>query len=385
MASLLRQQTMRRLSSPLVRAWCHHRHRHVGGASGRSLRQFSQGADAAPSGIWDAIRQAVDTTINDEEHVGLLSRHQVLGWTYEELYQRALGVALGLSSLGVDADGRVLVCVDKNDSEKLLVQLGAPIAGVDVVVVDDPAHLVQAQEETNCTALIISPTNFMFFEDIADLPSTFELPPIVTGPVRTPPNDTGKPPVVLSFVELIAEVAAAPREELEEIADMLLDTELKHDDQTQLFFQNPHSATFALQPVVESQLVSEGKRLADLVQMQESDRVLIGTALGSTFGIASVLAAAQTGAGLVLTNIDPEPLSADAPPKSAPEQITVLSTLHDTKCSLLVSDDMRFHNIALPMPQVHDISSLRGGLVRGDPDSGLSYVYAGIQFETAAV
>ena len=349
-------------------------------------RSFS----SASSTVWTTLRSAAELTDSDDDHLGILSRHQVLGWTYTELYKRVLSVAVGLRSLGIERQDRIMVCVGGNDSEKLLTHFGAPLAGIDVVSITDPAMLAAAQQEMNCKALVISPQNFVFFDDIADLPQTFEHPPILTGPVQVPPNDTGRPPLVHSFIELVTELATAPVDELEEIAHFVLhspfndtndDDEANNDEGAgpRIHFADEHAPILVLRSMKEADLVEAGKGLAKLVTASTDDRILVASELATAFGTASALGAVSSGATIVLTNLDAKPPTPGAP---ATDEVTVLSTLHDSKCTILFSDQERFHNIPLPIPKVHDITHLRGGVVNADIDNGLSCVYAGIPMHT---
>ena len=349
--------------------------------------------------VRQTLRRGAALTDHDDDHIGLLSRHQVLGWTHAELYKRALGVALALRSLGLEPNDRLLVCVDNNDSEKLLAHLGAPLAGVDVVSVSNPAFLRDAQQVLECKALVISPDNLLHFEDLAELPQSFTHPPILTGPVRLPPNDSGKPPVVDSFIELISEVTTAPLDELEAIASMVLglsddgEEDENGNPSPHLYYADAESPTaLRLSSVSESDMVNQGRALMAKVQAGAQDRVLVASDLSSPFGAASALGAINCGATVVLTNKIAPPIATTADSDGgghniarAPagvEDVTVLSTLHDSKCTLLLADQESFHNIPLPVPNVHDVSTLRGGLVNGDVDSGLSFVYAGVALET---
>lgn len=286
-----------------------------------------------------------------------------------------------------------MVCVDGNDSEKLLTHFGAPLAGIDVVSITDPSMLAAAQQEMNCKALIISPQNFVFFDDIADLPQTFEHPPILTGPVQVPPNDTGRPPLVHSFIELVTELATAPVDELEEIAHFVLHAPFDDDDdandgnaangngsaEPRIHFADEYAPILVLRSMKEADLVEAGEELAKLLTASTDDRILVGSELATPFGTASALGAVSSGATIVLTNLDAKP---PAPGVPATDEVSILSTLHDSKCTLLFSDQGRFHNIPLPIPKVHDIAHLRGGVVNADIDNGLSCVYAGIPMLT---
>ncbi len=345
----------------------------------------------AADGVWKILERAAQSTGHDDGHVGLLCRHQVFAWTYAELYKRVLGAALALRSLGLDKQDRVLVCAKGNDSEKLLVHLAGPLAGVDVVSVSDPSLLQEVQQATSCKALIISPQNFMFFDDVADLPQTFQHPPILMGPVNLPPNNSGRPPLVLSFVELIAEVATAPVEVLEQVSALLFGVDIEDDaadggasgtSQPNLHFVYQQGSTggLVIRSVSETELMRQGTAAMKSLGAGPNDRVLVGSELATPFGSACAFGAMACSATIVLTNItasSEEP----APPLFAAqerEDVTVLSTLHDSKCTLLCTDQERFHKIPLPLPKIHDTSSLRGGVVNCEVASERTISYAGV-------
>jgi hypothetical protein len=350
----------------------------------------------ATDGVWKTLERAALSTDHDDDHVGLLCRHQVFGWTYTELYKRVLGVALALRSLGLDRQDRVLVCVKGNDSEKLLVHLGGPLAGLDVVSVSDPSLLHEVQQAMGCKALVISPQNFLFFDDVADLPQTFQHPPILTGPVNLPPNDSGRPPVVHSFVELVTEIATAPVEELEQISALLFGVDAEDDADDAVFdASEPHfhfachqgvAGDLGMRSASEKELMRQGKAVMNALGTGANDRVLVGSELATPFGTACVFGAVASCATIVLTNIQ----SATEP--AAPifvaqerEDVTVLSTLHDSKCTLLCTDQQRVHKISLPLPKIHDISSLRGGVVNCDVASDQAISYAGIPLTSTTI
>jgi fatty-acyl-CoA synthase len=295
-------------------------------------------------------------------HDALVSCHQNIRWTWQELHERAERVACSLLRAGLDVGDRIGIWAP-NCAEWLLMQLGTAKAGL-ILVTINPAYrrseVESALNKVSCKALVLA-ASFKSSDYLATInelaPELAASAPGVLRSVRLPHLRTvirlgsSETPGMFNFDALLAEPSAADRERLAAIA-----AALQFDDAVNILFTSgttgePKGATLTHHNVVNNAYFT-GVALG----LSELDRVCIPLPLYHCFGMIAGNLACMTHQATIVY------------PSEGFDAQCVLAAIHAQRCTVLYGVPTMFiAELAHPEFERYDLTSLRTGILGGSP------------------
>jgi fatty-acyl-CoA synthase len=309
--------------------------------------------------IGDLLDQTVDRY---PDRLACIARHQGIRWTYREFQAQINQCAKGLIQLGLQKGQRAGIW-SPNGIEWVVTQIAAAKIGV-ILVSINPAYrlheLEYALTQSGCTALLIGPTfktsNYtQMINELAPELATCEagalkaarLPQLTTivrfGDDRWPGMYTWGDLLKLGNQVSDEQLAIRQREQ-------------DFDDPVSIMYTSgttgaPKGATLS-----HHNMVNNGYFTARLQKFTHEDRVCIPVPLYHIFGtVIANLGCVTHGATMIY-------------PSEVFEPLTVLQTVHEEKCTVLMGVPTMF--IALldhPDFAKYDLSTLRTGVMGGAP------------------
>jgi fatty-acyl-CoA synthase len=315
-------------------------------------RQPSYASGGGGALVGDTVGQALArTTARFPDHEALVSRHEGVRLTYQELSARAEGVARGLLALGVRPGDRVGIWAP-NGARWTVLQLGSARVGAVLVTINPayrPSELAYALRLTG-VRLLVTARAYKTSDYLGMLASVrAELPELER--VVTLEGDAAPGPLDCTWEELVAAGAEVPAATLAEV-----EATLDRDDPINLQFTsgttgNPKGAT-----LTHHNIVNNARSLAELLHYTERDRVCIPVPLYHCFGMAvGNLGCLAAGATMIYPSPTFEPGA------------TLEAVAAERATSLYGVPTMFIAQLEHPDFASFDLTSLRTGLMGGAP------------------
>lgn len=292
----------------------------------------------------------------------LVSCHQNIRWTWQQVRERAERVACGLLRLGLRPGDRVGIWAP-NCAEWLLMQFGAAKAGL-ILVTINPAYrrseLEYALNKVGCKALVLA-ANFKSSDYIAILreiaPELAHCAPGELQSARLPHLRAAvrlgadASPGLLNFDALLANADAVEIARVDEIG-----ASLSFDDPVNIQFTSGTTGKPKGAMLTHHNILNNGYFAGESIGLSASDRLCIPIPLYHCFAmVACNLAGLTHGATLVYPNdgFDPQ---------------RVLEAIQAERCTTLYGVPTMFiAMLAHPEFARYDLKSLRTGVMGGSP------------------
>lgn len=323
---------------------------------------YVSGTSDAPL-LGETIGACLERIARERPHGdALVSCHQGIRWTWQEVRDRAERVACGLLRLGLQPGDRVGIWAP-NCAEWLLMQFGAAKAGL-ILVTINPAYrrseLEHALNKVGCKALVLAPS-FKSSDYIAILRELApELSHAAPGGLRSArlPHlrvavrlGTEASTGLLNFDDLLADPDAAEIGRVEEIG-----AALSFDDPVNIQFTSGTTGQPKGATLTHHNIVNNGYFAGESIGLAPGDRLCVPIPLYHCFAmVACNLSALTHGATLVYPNdgFDPQ---------------RVLEAIEAERCTVLYGVPTMFiAELAHPEFARYDLSSLRTGVMGGSP------------------
>lgn len=305
-----------------------------------------------------------DTTSIYGEREALVSVHQSLRYTYDELNALVDQYAAGFAALGLQPGDRVGIW-SPNNAEWIITQFATARAGL-ILVNINPAYrlseLEYALNKTGCKGLV-SASKFKSSDYVAmirtlapeidnsqsGLLSLEKLPDLRMVAIIGEQNDLSS-----GFMKFDDIAKAATQKSREDI--VALQSRLDPDDAINIQFTSgttgfPKGATLS-----HHNIINNGRFCGDRMNFRSGEKLCIPVPLYHCFGmVLGVLTCVSIGATMVL-------------PDEAFDPLSVLKTVQDEKCNGLFGVPTMFiAELDHPDFGKYDLSSLRTGMMAGSP------------------
>jgi len=313
--------------------------------------------------VGETLGACLDRIARDHPHgEALVSCHQNVRWTWQELNERAERVACGLLRSGLDVGDRVGIWAP-NCAEWLLMQLGAAKAGV-ILVTINPAYrrseVEVALNKVACKALVMAAS----FKSSDYLAIVNDLAPELAGcapgalhSARLPHLRTvirlgsGETPGMANFDALLAQPQTAEREWLAAIA-----ATLQFDDAVNILFTSGTTGEPKGATLTHHNILNNAYFTGVALGFSERDRVCIPLPLYHVFGMVAGNLACLTHRATIVY------------PSEGFDAQCVLEAIHAERCSVLYGVPTMFiAELAHPEFARYDLASLRTGIMGGSP------------------
>jgi fatty-acyl-CoA synthase len=279
----------------------------------------------------------------------LVSRHQGIRWTYEELNERADALATGLLALGLEPRDRIGIWAP-NCAEWTLTQFAAAKAGFILVNINTAyrkAELEYALNKVGCRAIVLAKEHrgIPYREMLEDLCRERRLPQlehaILIGETRER----------FRLFDEIADGVRGIRDRLRDIG-----ARLQFDDAINIQFTSgttgfPKGATLS-----HHNILNNGFFVGEQIGLSPEDRLCIPVPLYHCFGMVMANLGCLTHGSTMIY------------PSEAFDALAVLQTVEAEKCTALYGVPTMFiAELNHPDFARFDLSSLRTGIMAGSP------------------
>ena len=313
--------------------------------------------------IEEPIHRIFASTVRDHgSKVALVSRHQKIRWTYEELSMHVDRLAAGLLSLGLRPGERLGIWAP-NCAEWLLTQLATAKAGI-ILVNINPAYrtfeLEYALNNVGCKALVLAPSlkSSDYVQMIGEIaPELSTSAPGVLRSRRVPGLETvirlgaDPSPGMLNFWDVVSQGRRTDPASLDEVA-----AKLGAQDPINIQFTSGTTGSPKGATLTHRNIVNNGYFVGQSIGLAASDRVCIPVPLYHCFGmVLGNLACIAHGAAMVYPAPTFDPLS-------------TLESVAAERCTALYGVPTMFiAELDHPEFDRFDLTSLRTGIMAGAP------------------
>ncbi|HWA29611.1 MAG TPA: AMP-binding protein, partial [Rhizomicrobium sp.] len=307
-----------------------------------------RGADTPPL-LEDTIGVALERAARDwGGRPALVSRHQNIAWTYEELSERADRLATGLLELGLRPGDRVGIWAP-NCAEWTLTQFACAKAGIILVTINPAyrkAELEYALNKSGCRALVLAKAHrgVEFASMLRELLRERKLPHLEQALLIGKKSVEG----FLGFDDIAATKA--------DVRVRDIGATLKNTDAINIQFTSgttgfPKGATLS-----HRNILNNGFFVGEAIGLTTDDRLCIPVPLYHCFGmVMGNLGCLTHGSAMVYPSEGFDPLA-------------VLQTVQDEKCTALYGVPTMFiAELGQNDFAKFDLSSLRTGIMAGSP------------------
>jgi fatty-acyl-CoA synthase len=313
--------------------------------------------------IEEPIHRIFASTVRDHgSKLALVSRHQKIRWTYEELSMHVDRLAAGLLALGLSPGERLGIWAP-NCAEWLLTQLATAKAGI-ILVNINPAYrtfeLEYALNNVGCKALVLAPSlkSSDYVRMISEIaPELSTSAPGALRSRRLPGLDTvirlgaDPSPGMFNFWEVVSQGQQAGPASLDEVA-----AKLGVQDPINIQFTSGTTGSPKGATLTHRNIVNNGYFVGRSIGLAASDRVCIPVPLYHCFGmVLGNLACITHGAAMVY-------------PASTFDPLSTLESVAAERCTALYGVPTMFiAELDHPEFDRFDLTSLRTGIMAGAP------------------